>query len=145
MKTTDADRLLLDTNVLLDATNMARPRHAAAIRLLARPQGLVICAQVIREYLVVATRPVANNGLGMDLADAMANIDELRRVARLLPEERPVLPTFLSLLEQTPCHGKLLHDAFLVATMRAHGVKALATSNPRDFSRFADEIDIVEP
>lgn len=58
-------------------------------------------AQVIREYLVVATRPVIANGLGMLLGDALENVREFRKTIRLLPEERPVLPAFLRLLAHT--------------------------------------------
>ena len=47
------------------------------------PQGLspssIRSSQVLREYLVVATRPHQNNGLGIQPDDALANLDELRR------------------------------------------------------------------
>ena len=139
-----AEPILLDTNVLVDATNAARPRHSRALSFLGRPH-LVICAQVIREYLVVATRPAELNGLGMDLRSAMANMQQFRRIAPLLAEEKPLLPRLLDLLSTVPCRGKQVHDASLVAAMIVHDVPTLATSNPADFSRFGDLIAIVEP
>lgn len=139
-----AEPILLDTNVLVDATNTARPRHVRALSFLERPH-LVICAQVIREYLVVATRPPELNGLGMELPTAMANMQQLRRIASLLAEEKPLLPRLLDLLSTIPCTGKQVHDASIVAAMLVHDVPTLATSNPADFTRFGDLIEIVEP
>lgn len=142
MATTNSDTLLLDTNVLLDATDAARPRHATARRLIERRPDLVISVQIVREYLVSATRPPAANGLGMELADAVSNLSVFRRVLRLLPEEKPILRRLQELLAAIPCRGRVIHDAFLVATMQVHGVLAVVTSNPGDFERFADTIAI---
>ena len=38
--------------------------------------------------------------------------------------------------------GKQIHDANIVATMRANGLERLATFNVADFVRFDDEIAI---
>jgi predicted nucleic acid-binding protein len=141
---TRAETALVDTNVLLDATDVKRARHAPAMGLLERRRGLVMSAQIAREYLAVATRPAAANGLGMEIADAMANLDELRRVLRLLPEEKPLLPTLLTLLRAVPCRGSVIHDALLVATMQAHRVPVLITSNPAHFDRFGQLIRVTE-
>src|SRR5262249_22065668 len=48
-------------------------------------QGIVLAAgtQVLREYLAVATRPVAVNGLGLATADALANVAAFRGRMRL--------------------------------------------------------------
>jgi predicted nucleic acid-binding protein len=35
-----------------------------------------------------------------------------------------------------------VHDANIVATMRAHGIDRLATLNAADFKRFEDEISL---
>src|SRR5437870_2369996 len=121
MTTVTADRLLVDTNVLIEATDERRAHRAEARALLQSGAPLVLAAQVIREYLSVATRPVEANGLGMSMSDALLNIREFRREIRLLPEERPILTTFLALLERIPCSGKRVHDAHLVATAIAHG------------------------
>ena len=65
--TTVGDTLFVDTNVLLTATDESRPLHREATRLLTGEviQGLSLAAsgQVLREYLVVATRPADVNGL----------------------------------------------------------------------------------
>jgi predicted nucleic acid-binding protein len=97
----------------------------------------VLAAQVIREYLAVATRPVSANGLGLALADSLENVRELRARVRLLPEERPVLPTFLALLASAPATGARVHDAHLVATAMVHGVHTIVSLNGDDLRPFA--------
>ncbi|MEA2625985.1 MAG: hypothetical protein QOD06_2030 [Candidatus Binatota bacterium] len=94
---------------------------------------------------MVATRVPAVNGLGLSLTDALANVREFRRTLRLLPEERPVLPTLLSILEAIPCHGKRIHDAHLVATALVHRVAAILTLNGKDFEPFSSRVAVVEP
>ena len=65
--------LFLDTNILLAATDESRHNHLLASRLLAASGSLgcrcALSGQIIREYLVVATRSVEANGLGLDAAD----------------------------------------------------------------------------
>jgi predicted nucleic acid-binding protein len=140
-----ADPLLLDTNVLLEATDERREYHADAIALLESGAPLTTSAQVVREYLVVATRPVAANGLGISMADALANLRALRQGVRLLPEERPVLPALLSLLERVACVGHRVHDAHIVATALVHRVRTIVSLNAADFAAFRADVTIVSP
>jgi predicted nucleic acid-binding protein len=145
MATTKAETAFVDTNVLLDATDRARPGHGAALHVLESRPRLVFSAQIVREYLVVATRPPQFNGLGLDLDRALENVAELRRAVRLLPEEKPLLPALLGLLREVPVSGKAIHDALVIATMRAHRVRELITSNAGDFARFAQTVQLTRP
>lgn len=142
---TTTDRLLVDTSVLLEASNRARAHHAAARALLEKHAGLVFPAQVLREYLVVATRAPEQNGLGLKLAQALENVEGFRERIRLLPEERPLLPAFLALLKETPVSGKRLHDAHIAAAAICHRVGRIVTLNTRDFAPFADHLTCVLP
>ena len=58
----------LDTNILLAACDLARPTHSACLELIsnagASGRHPVTSLQVFREFMVVATRPLENNGLG---------------------------------------------------------------------------------
>lgn len=144
-KTSSAEAILVDTSVVLEAVDEVREHHVAARGLLEGRGRLVFPAQVIREFLVVSTRPVSANGLGMDLADALENIRELRRVVRLLPEEKPLLPRLLELLAEVPCHGKRIHDAHIVAAAEVHRIKTIATLDAADFSPFASRVKVVTP
>ncbi len=145
MATTNAEAAFVDTNVLLDATDRARPGHVAAHRLLERRPRLVFSAQIIREYLVVATRLIEANGLGLALERAIENLTEFRQAVRLLPEEKPLLPALLVLLRDAPVRGKAIHDVLVVATMQVHRVPELVTSNAADFARFTGMVRVSSP
>lgn len=142
-----ADRAILDTNVLLAATDEARPEHGRAVRALEEwpATGVVLytSGQILREYLAVATRPVDVAGLGLPRADALANVRVLRAHLTLLVEDRRVSDRLLQLLAEVECAGKQVHDANVVATMLVHGVESLVTINLSDFTRFDRHVRVV--
>ena len=148
MTTPAADRAFLDTDVLLAATDEAREDHERALAALDvwPASGLVLytSGQVLREYLVVATRPVERNGLGMAQADAVANARALRERLTLLEEGTKVSDRLLHLLEQVECAGEQVHDANIIATVLVHGVDTVVTSNIGDFARFSALVRVVD-
>jgi predicted nucleic acid-binding protein len=89
---------------------------------------------VLREYLVVATRPAAANGLGLSLTDALANVEQFEQVVELLPETLKTWDGLRSVLSRSPVTGVRLHDANIAACALAHGVDAILTANPADFT-----------
>lgn len=149
MATTAADRVVLDTNVLLAATDSGRAEHAAALDVLdewpAQGVALYTSGQILREYLSVATRPERQNGLGLSMADGLGNVRALRGRMGVLPESEKVLERLLVLLDDVTCAGKQVHDANVVATMLVHGVETIATINVGDFARFEPRITVVPP
>jgi len=130
--------LFLDTNVLLAATDRSRSEHGDCVALLdkAAPAGchLACTPQIIREYLVVATRPVAANGLGLGVADTLANVRQTSSRVTFLEESREVARRLLELVGEHALAGKQIHDANIVASMKVHGVETLVTSNTGDFA-----------
>lgn len=147
MATRAVDRALLDTNVLLAATDEGRPEHPHALAVIdhwpATGKVLYTSGQVLREYLSVSTRPAAQNGLGLAQQDAIANVRQLRSRLRFLTEDEKVSQRLLGLLEQTECRGKQVHDANLVATGLVHGVDTIVTINVDDFTRFGDQVSVI--
>ncbi len=147
--TTDASpgQVFLDTNVLLTASVPARPHHARALAVLDEwpGRGVQLCAsgQVLREYLVVATRPTEVNGLGIDAVSAVANATAFRQRLRLLEEDERVADRLREILLRIPCRGKRIHDGNIVATMLVHRVRRLLTTDPDDFARFSDHVDVL--
>jgi predicted nucleic acid-binding protein len=144
-----ADRALIDTNVLLSATDQGRAEHARAIAVLDQwpAAGTVLYAsgQILREYLSVSTRPEAQNGLGMTQADAVTNARALRGRLRVLDENDKVLDRLLDLLDgDAQCGGKQVHDANLVATALVHGIGAVVTLNVEDFIRFEEHVSVID-
>ena len=140
--TTVGDTLFVDTNVLLTATDESRPLHREATRLLTgnvvQGLSLAVSGQVLREYLVVATRPVDVNGLGLGIEDAASNVNQFLRSLNMYSETEEVAGRLRQLALTHDLHGKRLHDANIVATMGVHGISALVTQNPDDFTPFQD-------
>ena len=147
MALTVGDILFVDTNVLLTATDESRLQHWHATQLLAGSNRyglrLAVSGQILREYLVVATRPVDANGLGLDARDATANVNEFLRHLDLYDETVEVFAQLRRLARLYGLRGKRLHDANIVATMMTHGIRALVTQNPEDFAPF-DKIALVD-
>ena len=132
----------LDTNVVLRLVHSAAPEHTAcqsAVRALAT-QGcrLVVPAQVVVEFWVVATRPTNVNGLGWSPSAAREKVDQLLTLVQVLPEPTDVFRTWLDIVTSPGTSGKRAHDARIAATLRAHGVRHILTLNDADFSSFPD-------
>jgi predicted nucleic acid-binding protein len=140
-------RVMLDTNVLLAATDAERRGHGDAVLILnewpVRGTSLCVSVQVLREYLAAATRPVESNGLGVPVPEALANVQSFRDRATLLPESGRVIDRLVNLLRDVACAGKQIHDANVVATMLAHNVRAVVTMNFKDFARFEPYVDLI--
>ncbi|MCK5250021.1 MAG: PIN domain-containing protein [Spirochaetaceae bacterium] len=136
------DIVFLDTNVLLAATDTGRRAHAAAVSVFTKLTGdgihLAVSGQVIREYLVVATRPVEQNGLGLKLHDALDNAAEFRSRTIFLEETHQVAEELVELIRSAGIHGKRIHDLNIAATMLSHGIRNLISFNPGDFSGIGD-------
>ena len=130
-------KVLVDTNILLEATDEGRRFHLQALAVFQNAAGngvdLFLGTQVIREYLVVATRPVANNGLGLGTASALDNIGRFRRITSLIGETVPAGELFLSWAARFGIQGKRLHDLQLLASASVAGMDLLLTENVADF------------
>ena len=141
------DRVMLDTNVLLAATDEGRAEHHDALKVLndwaAMHTELCTSGQVLREYLSVATRPRVQNGLGLNTPDALGNVRAIRARTTLLAEDSKVADRLLGLLADVECRGKQVHDANLVATMLVHGIGTVVTMNLEDFARFEQHVSLV--
>jgi predicted nucleic acid-binding protein len=137
---------MLDTNILLTATDEGRAGYKVALDLLnnwpAQGTTLYTSGQVIREYLGVATRPAAQNGLGLTVPDALDNARAFRSRMRLLTEDAKVANRLAELLRETKSGGKQVHDANVVATMLVHGVDTVVTLNTVDFARFGQHVHV---
>lgn len=98
----------------------------------ATPQNLV-------EFWNVATRPAVNNGLGLSLADAEWQLRLAERVFPLLADSPAVYPEWRRLVVAYGVSGVKVHDARLVAFMRAYGITHILTLNTADFVRYSPE------
>jgi predicted nucleic acid-binding protein len=139
--------ILVDTNIWGRIANKRDPLHSVAARALQQVirQNLqpAIAAQNLYEFWVVATRPVANNGLGWSAARVSAWVDACRRVCTFLPEESKTFDMWLTLVRSHGTQGKSAHDARLVAVMKLCGIASILTFNSSDFARYG--ITVVDP
>jgi predicted nucleic acid-binding protein len=148
MMTMRGELVIADTNVLLSATNTARPDHEASKLVFStaidRGVHLATCGQILREYLVVATRPVSVNGLGLALADALKNLTWFRKRMVFFEESEEVHHALVKIVTALDILGKRIHDANIAALMKSSGIRYLVTNNPDDFSGFPG-IEVLTP
>jgi predicted nucleic acid-binding protein len=141
--------VLVDTNVLLRRTQPDHLDHAVAVesvaRLLAAGEPVCFTFQNITEFWNVATRPVASNGLGFSITLTLSEVGKIERILTLLPESPLVYGEWKRLVAKHAVLGVKVHDAKLVAAMRAHGVRKILTFNTADFVRYSDEIETLHP
>ncbi len=133
--------VLLDTNVLVRLANAADAAHATAARAVVelhrRGEVLHITAQNLVEFRGVATRPQANNGLGLTVAVSEAKAAAFEASFPLLEETPAVFPAWKSIVTATGVTGKQVHDARLVAVCHVHQIPHLLTFNLGHFARLA--------
>lgn len=141
-------RYLLDTNILLRASDKTSSSYSLAVnavaRLLSQGDECFITAQVLIEFWVVATRPIEVNGLGWSVQRTQAEINQLLSQFSLLEETPQILTNWLQLVTNHGVMGKRTHDVRLMAVMKTHGIIHLLTFNPKDFLKTAD-LTIIHP
>src|SRR4051812_18224769 len=100
--------------------------HSAARQVLQRLTAtgatLHVAAQNLIEFWVVATRPLASNGLGLSPAQAATEVSNFKAAFHLLPDTPAVFPEWERLAVLYQIQGKQAHDLRLVAVMKVHGV-----------------------
>ncbi len=142
------DRVVVDTNVLLAATDPERALHRQALTVLNewpnRGHRLCVSGQILREYMAVATRPAEANGLALDMPSALANVAALSARLRFLEENERVALRLQALVRSAGCTGSRIHDANVVATARVHGVGRLVTANVKHFRPFSKELEVTD-
>jgi predicted nucleic acid-binding protein len=142
MVLTAGDIVFVDTNTFLIATDGARRGHREARLVIGKAARagvhLAVSGQILREYLVVATRPPKSNGLGLRVSDALANVDAFLKRTVFYEETEQVAARLRELIGNQSLCGTRIHDANIAATMYAHAANALLTENPADFEGLPD-------
>jgi predicted nucleic acid-binding protein len=139
--------VLTDTNIFL---RLLQPHHPHCVMaekaintLRARQEALYVTSQNLVELWAAATRPFAENGLGLTIEQAVMEIEQVRRFWAVLPE-LPLHEEWERIVRIYRVSGKNTHDARLVAAMRLHRIEAIVTFNAKDFSRY-DGITVIDP
>ncbi len=133
---------LVDTNILLRTIQENHPMHESSVQavrnLLAQGKTLCIVPQNLIEFWVVATRPLEVNGLGLSVADALQELEQMKTFFILLPDTASIFTAWETLISKYKIVGKPSHDARLVAAMTVHKLTHLLTFNTSDFKRFSE-------
>jgi predicted nucleic acid-binding protein len=139
---------LLDTNILLRATDVSSASHLLANeainQIVTNGDDCVITSQVLIEFWVVATRPINVNGLGWNSSQTIDYVNDLLNNFILLPETPDIFFQWLKLVQDNNIKGKRSHDIRLLAVMKCHNINHLLTFNSQDFLAIP-EIIIVHP
>src|SRR5947209_3852504 len=111
--------VLLDTNILGRMVEAGHAQHATATdaALIARGDTPCLVPQVLYEFWVVLTRPLASNGLGYSPAQADAELTRLSALYPLLLDSPAIFTEWRRLVTTHGVSGKNGHDARLVAAM----------------------------
>ena len=132
--------ILVDTNILLRSVQPDHPMHASAVRALAalleREESLVVAIQNLAEFWNAATRPEASNGLGFSIEEARDEFLKLEEFFEVLHENQTSYTAWKELLVENRVSGVQVHDARLVAVMKAYNIRQIVTFNTTDFTRY---------
>ncbi|MCY7376813.1 MAG: type II toxin-antitoxin system VapC family toxin [Pyrinomonadaceae bacterium] len=141
-------KYLLDTNILLRLIELAHSQHRETIealkKLRRRNCTFYILLQNVSEFWNVGTRPTDKNGLGLSIARADSHLSRFERLFTILPDTKDVYKNWRELVVNHSVSGVKVHDAKIVAAMKAHNIQNLLTFNVKDFRRYT-EIKAIEP
>jgi predicted nucleic acid-binding protein len=141
-------KYLLDTNILLRLIELKHAQHKEAKESLKKLRRqnytFYILLQNISEFWNVCTRPLDKNGLGLSIAKTDSHLKRFERFFTVLPETEEVYKNWRELVVNYSVSGVKVHDAKIVASMKAHDIQNLLTFNAKDFNRYTD-IKAVEP
>ncbi len=142
------DKAFVDTNILLRTIITQMDQHVESEALVqqmwADKVELWISRQVIREYLVQITHPRTFDP-PLEIEQVMEHLTQVEGLFRVADDTQAVTAHLKTLLQTVPTRGKQIHDANIVATMRANAIDTLLTLNYDDFRRFEDQITILAP
>jgi predicted nucleic acid-binding protein len=146
MATRAGERLFVDTNILIYLTNSESPWFQSAYEQIWKlwPEyNCCLSGQVLREYLVAATRNF-DSKTRLSHEDPYLNFDLFQSSSGFLVLDENSLSRkiFNQLVRRFSPHGKEIHDTNIVATMLAHGIKRIWTHNIHDFKRYSSLIHI---
>jgi predicted nucleic acid-binding protein len=139
MATMDDKGIFIDTNVLIYANNRESPLCEVARETLdeltRRGTTLFVSNQIIREYLVIMTRPGFIEK-PIPLESAIEDTKRMMKEFNLLFADRNSLDKLIELIRNYEIRGKRIHDAAIVSLMLTNGITDILTHNIDDFKSF---------
>lgn len=134
--------MLVDSNILVYAINIASPKHRKAKEFLKKNIGnLEVAQQNIFESLRVLTHPKFPRP--MKTQDAVRAVDGITEACRLIHPDYETHYLALELVKRNQLFADQVFDAYLVATALTNDVKTIATDNVKHFQKFP--IRVIDP
>lgn len=138
----------IDASILVYAADpSSRFNEGASVALAGLMEGREIVHlfwPALLAYLRIVTHPrLSEHPLSMDEATANVSLLLDRSIVRVSGEPDGMWSGLRKELLDGQARGKLVHDAHVVALMRAHGVRDIVTHD-RDFRRFPG-IRVIDP
>lgn len=140
-----SNRIFIDTNILLISKLKSNPLNQLATEKffnLFKTSFIFINNQVIREYLSTLTKQNIVK-VAIPKEELINDINNFNTNFIVLNEDRLVLEKLLELFKNYQFGGKQIHDANIVATMMANGIRDLFTHNVSDFIKYREIINII--
>jgi predicted nucleic acid-binding protein len=139
---------LVDSNILLRHVEPKHPMHLEAVNaiaaLLNAGESVYVIPQNISEFWNVCTRPLNKNGLGFTPAQADMELKRIESLLTILLDTALIYSEWRQLVVKHAVSGVQVHDARIVAAMKAHSITHLVTFNHKDFKRYT-EIIVMTP
>lgn len=140
--------VLVDTNVLLRSVQSSHPMHVVALKslevLVESGTPSFIAIQSAAEFWNVLTRPLENNGAGLPVEEAEAELSRFESTLGVVHESLRSFSRWKVLVSLHGVRGVSVHDARLVSVMLAEGITHILTFNTKDFARYT-EITAIHP
>jgi toxin-antitoxin system PIN domain toxin len=139
----------LDTTVLIYAADKSSPFHRRAVELLEQSAGgkwlACVCDQSLWEFAAAVSSPrfvrhPVSSAFALRLLDKLVKYPQ----PEILYSDEAVLRRALKLMDKYPTLRRRFADAHLAATMLAHGVKTLVTTDTQTFAPVR-ELDVENP
>lgn len=142
--------ILVDTGILLRLVTSSDALHSDARRsirvLRSRGESLWTLTQNISEFWNVCTRPAtARGGYGFTIDETAKKLRLIERLISVRPDSDAAYQEWKNLVATHSVKGAKVHDARIVAAMKAYGITHLLTFNGDDFKRFQAIITVLEP
>ena len=134
---------LIDTGILLrlfDNSDLLCPAIRQSLRHLRRKgHRFFVTQQNIAEFWNVSTRPQSSRGgFGQSISVTARRIAFIEGITRILTESEQSFTVWKNLVFEHGIRGSSVHDARLVAVMKATGIPTIVTLDLDDFFRFTE-------
>ena len=138
-----ADKVFIDTNVLLNAAFAQREKHQECQQEIeaqvSQDAELWISGQVIREFLRVATK-MKSEGKELSFGEIHYHLSRYLTLCLIADETPEVRETLLRLWNELEIRGIAIHDANIVASMITAGIPTLLSMD-KGFKRYTEHIN----